>query len=532
MEQAPNADREMVRTDAIRFTSARETAEYCGRRPRRFVMKCEGDGLPVEKCKRLHFVRHGEGFHNVWRKTEFQAGREPKAKRSNISEVPSELHDPALTDLGRREAVKSQALVREQKLSPQLLVTSPQRRAIQTMMLVFEDALSRGVPCLAHELARERVLGGGGDPSIYDAHKSRDALAAEFPQIDFEQFVLPPEPGSDLQGDPFWWHQTSLFGPGTKGETPPAFVDRAWHFLSWLMSRPETEIGVATHSLFLLALFHGALELPADQRDTPQLFHTGELRSILVYEVPSPPVIPNPFASMGLALAGTGLQAHETLKDQWIEALNDCPLVAIIRGVTPRDVVPIGQALVSSGFRVIEVPLNSPDALTSIRLLKESLPDNVLLGAGTVLTPAEVEAVAQAGGRLIVSPNTDVDVVKKTKALGILSLPGAATPTEALVALRAGADGVKAFPGEHLPPKTLKAWMAILPKDTVMIPTGGICAENVKVYWEAGVRGFGVGSNVFKPGDLPETVAKKATELVVACGSLPRLPSAKRPKLR
>ena len=165
-------------------------------------------------------------------------------------------------------------------------------------------------------------------------------------------------------------------------------------------------------------------------------------------------------------------------------ALGDCPLVAIIRGVRPEQAAAVGRALVDAGVRIVEVPLNSPDALRSIKALSESVPGHVVVGAGTVLTPEDVSKVADAGGTLVVSPNMDEEVIKKTKSLGLISLPGVNTPTEALAALKHGADGLKAFPGEQLPPKILKAWLAVLPADVCLLPVGGVSAENMAAYWE------------------------------------------------
>lgn len=207
------------------------------------------------------------------------------------------------------------------------------------------------------------------------------------------------------------------------------------------------------------------------------------------------------------------------LKSQWSRALAECPVVAILRGVTPPEVVAVGEALVEVGIRIIEVPMNSPNALESIRLLAENLPDGVVIGAGTVLTVQDVLRVAKVGGKLIVSPNADEEVIKSAKGAGLICYPGVCTPTEAFSALKWGADGVKAFPCEALPPKVLKAWRAVLPKDTSLIAVGGICTDNMQSYWDIGVNGYGFGSNLYSPGTKPEDVKAKAIALISQCRS-------------
>jgi 2-dehydro-3-deoxyphosphogalactonate aldolase len=201
---------------------------------------------------------------------------------------------------------------------------------------------------------------------------------------------------------------------------------------------------------------------------------------------------------------------------RWCEAVKTCPIVAILRGLEASNAVAIGQALVSAGIKVIEVPLNSPDPFTSIKLLADSCPVDVVVGAGTVLTPEDVDRVAAAGGKVIVSPNTNEAVIRHTKALGLISVPGAFTPTEAFQAIQFGSDAVKAFPGDDLPPLVLRAWRAVLPKSTLLMPTGGVTVDNMADYLEAGVNGFGVGSSIFKPTDSPDQVQKKADSFVLA----------------
>lgn len=212
-------------------------------------------------------------------------------------------------------------------------------------------------------------------------------------------------------------------------------------------------------------------------------------------------------------------QAAAQLKSQWNRALAECPAVAILRGVTPPEVVSVGEALVEAGIRIIEVPMNSPNVLESIRLLAENAPDGVVVGAGTVLTAEDVFRVAEVGGRLIVCPNADEEVIKAAKSAGLICYPGVCTPTEAFAALKWGADGIKAFPCEALPPKVLKAWKAVLPKGTSLLAVGGICTDNMQAYWDVGVNGYGFGSNLYSPGAKPEDVKAKANALVSQCRS-------------
>jgi 2-dehydro-3-deoxyphosphogalactonate aldolase len=190
-------------------------------------------------------------------------------------------------------------------------------------------------------------------------------------------------------------------------------------------------------------------------------------------------------------------------------ALADLPLVAILRGLEPEKAVETGAALVEAGFRIIEVPLNSPDPLVSIRRLADAFGARAVIGAGTVLRVEEVTAVAEAGGRLIVSPNTDVAVIRATKAAGLVSAPGAATPSEMFAALAAGADIVKMFPAEALAPAVLGAWRAVAPKGTRLVPVGGVAEGNMTAYRAAGAAGAGLGSSLFKPAmSLAEIVAR------------------------
>lgn len=197
------------------------------------------------------------------------------------------------------------------------------------------------------------------------------------------------------------------------------------------------------------------------------------------------------------------------------DALAHCPLVAILRGLTPAEAPAIGEALVEAGFTLIEVPLNSPEPLVSIRLLSEAFGDRALIGAGTVLDPADVDAVAEAGGRLIVMPHADLEVIRTAKARGLICTPGVATPTEAFAARFAGADALKLFPAEGIPPQIVKAWRAVL-TDIPLLPVGGIDASNMTAYCAAGAAGFGIGSALYKPGKAVDAIAADAHRLVAA----------------
>ena len=190
--------------------------------------------------------------------------------------------------------------------------------------------------------------------------------------------------------------------------------------------------------------------------------------------------------------------------------MKQLPLIAILRGITPAEIVPVGKALYEAGFRLIEIPLNSPEPLESIRLLSAELGSDCLIGAGTVLTERQVADVAFAGGKLIVSPNANLAVIRATKAAGLISAPGVATPSEGFAALEAGADSLKLFPAEQLGPAVVKAWRAVFPKETALLPVGGITPDNMDVYVKAGANGFGLGSAIYKPGMTSEDVSRSA----------------------
>lgn len=186
------------------------------------------------------------------------------------------------------------------------------------------------------------------------------------------------------------------------------------------------------------------------------------------------------------------------------------PCVAILRGLEPDIAEETGELLFDAGFRIIEVPLNSPRPLESIALLAAQFKDRAIIGAGTVLSMSDVEAVQAAGGQIIVSPNSNLDVIRHTKSLGLLSAPGVQTPTEAFAAIDAGADCLKFFPGEAITPTILKAMKAVLPPDMPCLVVGGVTPEKMAAYFQVGATGFGVGSAVFKVGDAPQDVALKA----------------------
>jgi 2-dehydro-3-deoxyphosphogalactonate aldolase len=195
------------------------------------------------------------------------------------------------------------------------------------------------------------------------------------------------------------------------------------------------------------------------------------------------------------------------------QALAQLPLIAILRGLTPAEAPAIGQALVDSGFAIIEVPLNSPEPLHSIATLSRLFP-NTLIGAGTVLNAQQVKDVHAAGGRLVVAPNFNPAVVAQALALNMVVLPGVATPTEAFAALGAGAHGLKLFPAEMISPATVKALRAVLPKDAALMPVGGITPDNMAAYRQAGASGFGLGSALYAPGRSAEQVRAAAQNFV------------------
>jgi len=199
--------------------------------------------------------------------------------------------------------------------------------------------------------------------------------------------------------------------------------------------------------------------------------------------------------------------------DPYLERL---PLVAILRGVNPEDVVGVGNALADAGFAIIEVPLNSPRPLESIERLHEKFAETILIGAGTVMSPANVRDVAAAGGRLIVMPHGDAEVVRAAKSAGLACIPGIATPTEGFAALANGADALKLFPAELLTPAVLKAMRSVFPASTRFLPVGGITPDAMASYVAAGAAGFGLGGALYRRGDDPSRVAANARDFVAA----------------
>jgi 2-dehydro-3-deoxyphosphogalactonate aldolase len=201
---------------------------------------------------------------------------------------------------------------------------------------------------------------------------------------------------------------------------------------------------------------------------------------------------------------------------RFAEAFAACPLVAVLRGVTPGEASEVGEALVQAGFTLIEVPLNSPEPYESIRRLADGLDGRAIIGAGTVLTAEEVARVADAGGALAVSPNIDPGVIRSAVTAGLISLPGYFTPSEAFAALAAGAHALMLFPADGASPTLLKAQRAVLPRDVKVLAVGGVTPEAMPAWRAAGADGFGLGSNLYRPGKSIEDIARDARRFVAA----------------
>jgi len=194
--------------------------------------------------------------------------------------------------------------------------------------------------------------------------------------------------------------------------------------------------------------------------------------------------------------------------------LRECPLVAITRGVSPDEAEAIGDAIYEGGIRIIEVPLNSPDPLNSIERLAKRFGEQMLVGAGTVLDRADVARVSGAGGRIIVSPDTNVDVISATASAGLVASPGYFTPSEALAAIRAGATALKLFPAEAASPAVLKAQLAVIPKQVPIMVVGGVKPDSMRPWLDAGATGFGLGGGLYRPGQSPAETLDKACAYV------------------
>ncbi|MBQ4891642.1 2-dehydro-3-deoxy-6-phosphogalactonate aldolase [Shewanella sp. UCD-FRSSP16_17] len=196
------------------------------------------------------------------------------------------------------------------------------------------------------------------------------------------------------------------------------------------------------------------------------------------------------------------------------DALKELPLVAILRGVTPEEVIAIADVLVAAGYRVIEVPLNSPNPYESIKRLSEKYGESVVIGAGTVVSKEQVDLVKEAGGRIIISPHADIDIIQYSKKLSLYSVPGFLNPTEAYAAINAGADSLKLFPADTVGPKGLKAMSVVLPKEMPILPVGGVSPSTMKAFLDAGASGFGLGSGLYKAGMSAEQTKQNALSYV------------------
>lgn len=198
----------------------------------------------------------------------------------------------------------------------------------------------------------------------------------------------------------------------------------------------------------------------------------------------------------------------------WQHVVNERPLIAILRGITPAEAIHVVTALQSAGFLCVEIPLNTADALDSIRRLRERFDGELLVGAGTVLTPANVTAVHQAGGQIVVSPNTNPEVIAATRRANLISVPGFTTPTEALVSIAAGAQGLKLFPAESISPASFRAMKAVLPGSYPIFPVGGVTTATMPAFIAAGADGFGIGSSLYSAGASADEVGRRAAAFV------------------
>ena len=202
------------------------------------------------------------------------------------------------------------------------------------------------------------------------------------------------------------------------------------------------------------------------------------------------------------------------------DAISECGLIAILRGITTAEIESVGQALVEAGIRVAEIPLNSPDPFISIQKMSAAFKDKLVVGAGTVLGVQDVNLLKAHGGQISVSPDCNEAVIARARELGLESVPGVFTPTEAFAAIRAGATHLKLFPAESASPATVKAWRAVLPKHVMIYAVGGVTPSNMQGWVDAGVAGFGIGSNIYKQGATAAGVAKSAKEFITALRAL------------
>ncbi|MFT5111099.1 MAG: 2-dehydro-3-deoxyphosphogalactonate aldolase [Parasphingorhabdus sp.] len=213
------------------------------------------------------------------------------------------------------------------------------------------------------------------------------------------------------------------------------------------------------------------------------------------------------------------MQTNQNLNQQWQQCFQDLPLIAILRGIQPGECLEIAKAIFDAGFRILEVPLNSPQPLESIALLAEKFPTQ-FIGAGTVTTVGAVDSCAQSGCKLVVTPNFNPKIAERVKQHDMIYYPGIATPSEAFMALEAGADGLKLFPAELISPAVAKALRAVLPLTTQLIPVGGITPDNMADYIAAGTNGFGIGSALYKPGKSVQDIRDSAQAFVTAFRSI------------
>ncbi len=198
--------------------------------------------------------------------------------------------------------------------------------------------------------------------------------------------------------------------------------------------------------------------------------------------------------------------------DNLTAQISKMPLIAILRGITPDEAAAVSDTLVENGFAFMEVTLNSPDWQRSLQIMKERHGSNIILGAGTVLSPEDVDQIHALGGQAVISPNMDIDVIRRTKELGMLSIPGCYSPTECFTALNAGADILKIFPADTVGVPFIKAISAVLPAQTRICPTGGVSVETMGAFLESGVYAMGIGSALYKSGKLPSDVGLSAAE--------------------